>query len=148
LIGPLLKRNVGGLGIDPIPLLGYFSLHMKKIAAYKFTLASACIIIVALLLPSSSFSTMPSFIGIDKIAHLALFFVFSLSYVLEYRKEKGKAPSFFISMLIIVFFILGSEFLQLFTTSRRFEWIDMLYDLSGALAAFLTSLFIYRKSRS
>ena len=85
---------------------------------------------------------MPSFSGIDKLAHLALFFVFSLSYILEYRKEKAKNPPFFLSIFIIILFILGSELLQLFTTSRRFEWADMFFDLAGALAAFLASKII------
>ena len=115
--------------------------------AYKFTIASACLIIVALLLPSSSFSSVPSFGGIDKLAHLALFFVFSLSYILEYRKERKKAPPVFFSLSIIILFILGSELLQLFTTSRRFEWIDMLFDLAGALTAFLASAIINRWAR-
>jgi VanZ family protein len=120
---------------------------MKKILAYKFTIASAGLIIVVLLLPASSFSTMPSFSGIDKLAHLALFFVFSLSYILEYRKEKTKNPPFFSSIFIIILFILGSELLQLFTTSRRFEWVDMLFDLAGALAAFLASKIINPQAR-
>ncbi|MDD3981507.1 MAG: VanZ family protein [Spirochaetia bacterium] len=115
---------------------------MKKIRAYKFTIASACLIIVALLLPSSSFSTVPSFTGVDKLAHLGLFFAFSLSYILEYQKEKDKTPPFLASILVIILFILASELLQLFTTSRRFEWIDMLFDLAGSLAAFLASSLI------
>lgn len=117
---------------------------MKKIVAYKFTIASACLIIVALLLPSSSFSSIPSLVGIDKFAHLALFFIFSLSYILEYRREKEKSPPFLLSILIMILFILGSELLQLFTTSRHFEWFDMLFDLAGASAAFALSTIFNR----
>jgi len=91
---------------------------------------------------------MPSFIGIDKLAHLALFFLFSFSYILEYRREKKKNPPFFSSIFIMILFILGSELLQLFTTSRRFEWVDMLFDLAGAAAAFLLLVVFGRKSSS
>lgn len=110
---------------------------MKKIAAYKFTIASACLTLVALLLPSASFSGLPSFLGIDKIAHFGLFLVFTLSYLLEYRREKGKLPFSLQGTLIILVFIVCSEFSQLLTISRNFDWIDMLFDAGGAATAFI-----------
>lgn len=110
---------------------------MKKIVAYKFTLASACLILVALLLPSSSFPKMPSVIGIDKIAHLGLFFLFTLSYVLEFRRKNKNLPGLLHSVFLILIFIVSSELMQLLTSSRHFEWMDMVFDASGAVVAFL-----------
>ncbi|MFA5852364.1 MAG: VanZ family protein [Spirochaetales bacterium] len=110
---------------------------MKKIEAFKFTIVSACLIFVALLLPSSSFPKMPSVVGIDKVAHFFLFALFSLSYLLESRRYNGKLPGFLHGILLILAFIVISELMQLLTKSRHFEFLDMAFDAAGALAAFL-----------
>ncbi|HWR12770.1 MAG TPA: VanZ family protein [Rectinemataceae bacterium] len=112
---------------------------MKKIAAYKFTIISAALILVALLLPSSSFSSMPRFFGVDKIAHFCLFLLFTLSYTLEFRRLNGKLPGFFHSIVFVLIFIVSSELLQLLTSSRHFEFLDMAFDAGGAAAAFLVT---------
>jgi len=110
---------------------------MKKIIAFKFTLLSGVLIIVALLLPSSSFRNAPSFIGIDKVVHFFLFLVFTLAYLLEFRRYSGKLPGYIHSVIFVFLFIVGSEVLQLLTPSRRFELLDMLFDASGAAVALL-----------
>ena len=110
---------------------------MKKIVAFKFTLLSGVFIIVALLLPSSSFRKAPTFIGIDKVVHFFLFLVFTLAYLLEFRRYSGKLPGYIHSIIIVLLFIVGSEVLQLLTSTRRFELLDMLFDASGAVVAFL-----------
>ena|SRR3989339_727445 len=112
---------------------------MIKIAAYKFTLLSAILILIALLLPSSSMPMLPSVIGIDKIAHFFLFLFFTLSYVLEFRHERGRLPGFLHAVLLVLFFIVMSETLQLFTASRHFELLDMAFDAAGAGAAFIAT---------
>lgn len=110
---------------------------MKKIVAFKFTLLSGVLIIIALLLPSSSFRKAPTFIGIDKVVHFFLFLIFSLAYLLEFRRYSGKLPGYFHSIAFILLFIIGSEVLQLLTPTRRFEVLDMLFDASGAAVALL-----------
>lgn len=125
-------------GIDLSILLSYFyRILMKKIAAFKFTLLSGVLIIIALLLPSSSFRKAPSFIGIDKVVHFFLFFIFTLAYLLEFRRYSGKLPGYLHSIAFVLLFIIGSEVLQLLTPTRRFELLDMLFDASGAAVAFL-----------
>ncbi len=112
---------------------------MKKIAAYKFTVISAILILVALLLPSSNFSSMPTFFGIDKVAHFFLFLLFTLSYTLEFRHYNGRLPGILHSVLFVLIFIVTSELLQLLTSSRHFEFMDMAFDAGGAAAAFLAT---------
>ena len=111
---------------------------MKKIEAFKFTLISACLILVALLLPSSSFPKVPSVVGIDKIAHFFLFMLFSLSYLLEFRRYNGKLPGLLHGILLILAFIVSSELMQLLTKSRHFEFLDMAFDAAGAAVAFIS----------
>jgi VanZ family protein len=110
---------------------------MKMLAAYKFTILSACLILVALLLPSSSIPKIPTFFGIDKVAHFLLFLLFTLSYVLEFKRKNKKLPGLLHSTLLVFVFIVVSELLQLLTSSRHFEFMDMVFDAGGATAAFL-----------
>lgn len=110
---------------------------MKKIAAFKFTILWGVLIIIALLLPSSSFRKAPSFIGIDKVVHFFLFLIFTLAYLLEFRRFSGKLPGYLHSMILVLLFIVCSEVLQLLTPTRRFELLDMVFDASGAALALL-----------
>lgn len=107
----------------------------KKLIRFRYTFMSALLIIVALLLPSSSFSRMPPRVGIDKLAHFILFFAFTLAYCLEYRKLTNRLPGFLHGAIIVVLFIVGSELMQLLTPTRRFEVLDMLSDAAGSAVA-------------
>lgn len=117
----------------------------SKIEAFKFTSATALLIIVALLLPSSVYRGAPRFFGIDKIAHFALFFLFAVCYLTEYRRYNGQMPSLPHGILLVVVFILSSELLQLLTATRHFEFMDMAFDAAGAGAAFAISLIASRR---
>jgi VanZ family protein len=117
----------------------------SKIVAFKFTSATALLIIIALLLPSSVYRGAPRFFGIDKIAHFALFFLFAICYLTEYRRYNGQMPSLPHGILLVVVFILSSELLQLLTATRHFEILDMAFDAAGAGAAFTISLIASRK---
>lgn len=114
---------------------------MKRLAAYKFTLLSAGIVLTGLLLPAAVFQRAPvTGEGIDKIAHFAMFFIFSLSYLLEYKAAR-KAPARFLpASAVIAVFIVISEVLQIFTHSRHFDFADMAFDAAGAVFAFICSL--------
>jgi len=112
----------------------------KRIAAFKLTIATAALILIALLLPSSVYKGAPSFFGIDKVAHFALFFLFAICYLTEYLRYNGKIPSLPHGILLVVVFILSSELLQLLTATRHFEFLDMAFDAAGASAAFVVSL--------
>ncbi|MCX7027904.1 MAG: VanZ family protein [Spirochaetes bacterium] len=108
---------------------------MKKIAAYKFTILTAAIILIALLVPAKIFNEFPTAPGIDKVVHFILFFLFTFAYGQEYRKEHKKVPDVFIETAAVMPLILVSELLQLFTRSRHFELLDMVADAIGASAA-------------
>ena len=112
----------------------------KKIVAFKFTISTAAAIIIALLLPSSVYRGAPSFFGIDKVVHSALFFLFTICYLTEHRRYNGRLPSLPHGILLIMIFILSSELLQLLTDTRHFEVMDMAFDAAGAGVAFIVSL--------
>lgn len=112
----------------------------QRIAAFKFTTATAVLILIALLLPSSMYKGAPNFFGIDKVAHFALFFLFAICYLTEYHRYNGKLPSLPHGIILVVVFILSSELLQLLTATRHFELLDMAFDAAGASAAFVISL--------
>jgi len=109
---------------------------MGIVKNYKFTILCALVILVALLLPSAAFQKMPSFFGVDKVAHTILFFFFALSYMLEYRKAHGRPPKLLYAAVLVLGLMVGSELLQLLTSSRHFEFADMAFDLGGACIAF------------
>jgi len=113
---------------------------LKKLASYKFTVAAAGLVLFALLLPSKSIPKFPSFFGIDKVAHLVLFFLFTTSYLLESRHERKAFPSFLHSALFIGLFIVCSELLQLLTSSRNFELADMAFDAAGTIISYIVLL--------
>jgi len=121
---------------------------MKKIVNYKFTILVAALILVALLLPSSSIPKIRSFAGIDKAIHFILFFFFALSYVLEFRRTNRRLPGFLFSLLIVSFFIVASETLQLFTKSRHFELLDMAFDGAGAATAYIAIVALLKMQKS
>ena len=106
-----------------------------KIAAFKFTTVTAALILVALLLPSSVYRRAPSFFGIDKAVHFAMFLIFAFCYLTEYRLYNGRRPSLGHGILFVVVFILSTEMLQLLTATRHFELMDMAFDAAGAVAA-------------
>lgn len=115
---------------------------MKKILSYKFTALSALLILVALLLPSKAMPVMPFSFGIDKAAHLVLFFIFSFAFSLEAKKSGGSIAGIATRGLIIIAFIFGSEALQLLTSSRHFEFADMVFDATGAALALFAARFV------
>jgi len=107
-----------------------------KISCFKFTILTACLILVALLVPGTTYRSLPSFFGIDKLAHLGLFFLFSLSYSLEYKRAYTRLPAVSHAFGLFLVFVLISELLQLLTSSRHFELTDMVFDIIGASAAY------------
>lgn len=110
---------------------------VKKLLSYKFTIAAAALILAALLLPSKTFSHLPSFFGIDKLAHFVLFALFSAAYLVESGGIRKSLPSVAVSALSIGLFIMCSELLQLLTSSRSFELADMAFDAMGTIFAFV-----------
>lgn len=116
---------------------------MNMFKRYRFTFASGALILVALLVPGSTFRTVPrSFLQMDKLVHLALFYIFTLSFLLEYRADRGRAPRFWLGLLVVGVLTVGSEVLQLGTRTRSFDVMDMVYDTAGAILALATAVAI------
>lgn len=112
---------------------------MARIREFRFTITIAILILVALLLPGSTFRKMPKgLFELDKIAHLLLFFAFTVAFQVESRNSAGKPLGFMTGVAVIAIFALGSETLQLTTNTRSFDLRDMAFDLAGALLAFIT----------
>jgi VanZ family protein len=128
-------------GIDHVEKLHYGVLSMGMLRNYKFTILCGILILVALLVPSSTYQGMPSFPGIDKLVHSILFFLFALAYMLEYTKFHRRHPRFTAFALTVLCFIVGTETLQLLTATRHFELADMLFDVLGASVAFVITCF-------
>ena len=116
---------------------------MKKLATYKFTFLSALLILTALLLPAKTFQAVHSPPGVDKLVHMALFFIFTLAFGREYRKEHQANPRMLVEIAAVLPFILVSELLQLLTRSRHFELLDMVADALGAAAAIAAAGFAH-----
>ncbi|TXT50670.1 MAG: hypothetical protein FD137_248 [Spirochaetes bacterium] len=105
---------------------------IEQIKAYKFSILIALAIVAALLIPSYAFSKISSPTGMDKIVHFGLFFIFTLVYIVEFKKEKHKFPGFQHGALIAFGFVIASELLQLFSRSRRFELLDVAAGILGS----------------
>ena len=116
---------------------------------YRFTLSSAAVIMIAVLLPGSSFSGMPvDFIGIDKIIHFFMFFIFSMSYSMEYRNDRKRMPRILPLLALFFGFAFLTELSQLFADGRSFDPLDGLADFGGAVSArIIAGLFCRRTDR-
>lgn len=137
----LLLKN-GKRRLDVSWIVRYFYPILRiKIINFKFTILTACLILVALLVPGTTYRSFPSFFGIDKLAHLGLFFLFSLSYSLEYKKAYTHLPAVSHAFGLFLVFVASSELLQLLTSSRHFELTDMVFDIIGASAAYIAIAF-------
>ncbi|HEY9054181.1 MAG TPA: VanZ family protein [Rectinemataceae bacterium] len=117
---------------------------MKKLLAFKWTLSAGALILVALLLPSGSIPKISSPLALDKVAHCILFFLFAFAFGEEYRRERKTDPRLLEDIAIIVPFIIFSELLQLLTSTRHFEWLDMAADSLGAVLALLIRGIVHR----
>ncbi|MGX1191813.1 VanZ family protein [Metabacillus sp. SLBN-84] len=88
------------------------------------------------LLMTADIDWQSTFYVVSKTGHALYFFFFTLIMTFLYRMRTA--------LLWALFLAVSSEFLQLYT-NRSGRIVDMLYDLSGTLAAILV-LFIMKKS--
>ncbi len=88
--------------------------------------------LVAVLFPGGSVPKLPMLLGLDKIAHAVLFFIWALSLLRAWRF----ARRFYILLLLSGVFAIGTEVLQLFVEKRSFDWFDAVADLLGTSLAY------------
>jgi VanZ family protein len=118
---------------------------MNAVMKYKYTLLATIVILIALLVPSSTFQQVPIlFRGEDKLVHLALFLWLGVSFILEYTVNKHPSPTMLSALGLLTCFAVITETLQLFTKTRHFEVMDMVFDVLGSAIAFLAIKF-FRK---
>lgn len=105
------------------------------IRKYKFTILTAILILILLLMPTSDFDDgtvsfwdmIPYF---DKIVHLCMFGFISLVFASEKHLHKIKKYAV-LNIVILVFFAVITEILQRLTGYRTFDVFDILADTSG-----------------
>lgn len=111
---------------------------MALLKSYKWTIASAAIVLTLLLLPSQVFPKTPrSPLELDKIVHAILFGAVTAIFCGEHRAWKKVNPPFFLSLLIFGIFALITEASQLFTHTRHYDLLDLRADLVGIISALL-----------
>jgi len=100
------------------------------IKKYKFTILWTLVILILVLLPSNSIKKPKIIIeNLDKIVHFILFTILSFFVQLESKKEKYLSLSV---LIFIITFAISTEILQfVFTTTRKFELLDIFADISG-----------------
>lgn len=100
------------------------------IKKYKFTIIWSIIILILVLIPSNSVRK-PGFIieNLDKIVHFSMFVI--LSYFVQIENKAQNNISI-LSLIFLITFSISTELFQLFfTTTRKFDLIDIFADLGG-----------------
>lgn len=92
------------------------------------------------------FEGVPEFSWTDKVAHLILYYLFTLIIMFDYAKStRNKTEKKMFLLLCIAFpvFIGGiTEILQsLFFAPREGDWLDFVFNVYGVLLAWLTFRF-------
>ncbi|MFA6367597.1 MAG: VanZ family protein [Bacteroidales bacterium] len=86
----------------------------------------------------------------DKIVHGGMFFGFAFLLFWLFVSKYSQKKSFFLTIVISIFFGIITEFLQLFLSAiihRSFELIDFLADILGILFSMLLCYFIINKKQ-
>jgi len=111
---------------------------MALLKLYKWTIASAAIVLILLMLPSQVFPKAPrSPFELDKLVHAILFGAVTAIFCGEHRAWKKINPPFFLSFFIFGIFALITEASQLFTRTRHYDLLDLRADLAGIASALL-----------
>lgn len=113
---------------------------MRMLKQYKFTIASAALVIALLLLPSQ-FLPKPrrSAIEVDKIVHALLFATVTAVFCAEHFARTRKSPLFFLTLGTVASFAILTELSQHLTRTRHFDLKDFAADVVGIVAALAIS---------
>ena len=110
------------------------------------------IFIVTCLITADHIPGMPEGLPWDKVAHFAMFFVFSAVIMYDYYKMHNNSPthSRWIFWGLIVPIIYGGliELVQKYLfASRSAEWGDWIADIAGSLTATILALILLKIKR-
>jgi VanZ family protein len=112
---------------------------------YKFSIIVASVIVLLSLIPSSSLpdSSLFSISFFDKIVHFGMYGFFSLVALLEMRRSEPCHQRHLIVLSAIFFMSFVIEVLQAtVVASRSAEWLDLLANLFGLTAGYVSYRFI------
>jgi VanZ family protein len=93
---------------------------------YIATTISTLLILVAVLLPGSNLPDI-QFTGIDKVAHVGLFMLWSLSV----RRDFGPSFRWVACLLVGLTFSWLTEVFQIVVDGRTFDYSDIIADAAG-----------------
>ncbi len=120
---------------------------LKYLIQYKFSILLAAIIVLLSLVPSSSMpdSRLFSISFLDKIVHFGMYGTFGVVALLERRCNQQCFFREFLLLLSIFALSLLMEVLQAtVVATRSAEWLDLVANFSGLLAAWLAYSFFRR----
>lgn len=111
---------------------------MNTIKSYKWTIASAMVVLLLLLMPFRIFQQTPQSLNdFDKFIHAILFGAMTAVFCAEHSALKKINPKFLLSLVIISAFAFLTEIGQLLTITRHFDLKDFGADAIGIAAALL-----------
>lgn len=118
---------------------------MSLVKNYLLTLGWLAVILFLTLSPGSSIPPVSIF-GIDKLAHLFLFFVLILLFTFELKKANPtrtiqKAIPIGICLVIGILI----ECIQIYVPQRTFSLLDIVANTSGIAIGMVTMLFFKKK---
>jgi VanZ family protein len=88
--------------------------------------------------------TLESWLGGDKLMHLKLSFGLSLLALMTFVQAKAITKGLFQSFVVCFILISGllvDEFHQALVSTRRFEWLDLSYGVTGIFMGLLLFIF-------
>ncbi len=115
---------------------------ITKTLKYKLTILWSILIIFLLLIPTSEI-TKPKIIipYFDKIIHFGIFSIWGIIFQLE-NKTKHRIPP---TIILGAGFAISTELMQKYlTTTRTFDYLDILADLTGIILSVIVFEIYWR----
>ena len=112
---------------------------MENVKAYKYTIACALLILLAILTPGEDIPSV-GIPNLDKVVHLGMFGCLTLCFHMEGYKKQKKGILFMPIVIVEIYAIL-TELLQMLIPGRSCSMLDFLADSLGVL---LASLVMWR----
>ncbi|MGL4738987.1 MAG: VanZ family protein [Cellulosilyticaceae bacterium] len=107
---------------------------MKKIWQFKLTIVVTVLVLIGMFMPGDD---IPS-VGIphmDKVVHFGMFFCMAAAFYLEYVRAYLKKPVWWMILLVLLGFAIGTELVQGMTDSRSCDVFDGIVDMLGAITS-------------
>jgi len=109
-----------------------------------------CILFYLSFAKPSTFKYAPSFINIDKMVHVFLYFIFGVLLIVDFSKSNIEKSSQSIKILTTFVFpiLIGGviEILQeMYFKPRSAEWIDWFSDIFGIVLSYVFMHYFYKK---